>query len=200
MKKTFRLFTVALVIFMFATLVGCGADYSDKFVIGGIGPTTGTAASYGQSVRDGAQIAVDEINAAGGVNGVELVLLFEDDEALGDKAKSAYETLMDNGMQVLIGAVTSDASIAINSLTAADGILQITPSASAIEAAANPNTFRVCFTDPLQGVTTYAYDAVGNLTGSIDAEGAATAYTYDAIDRLIQFTDGRGNNTTYEYD
>ena len=86
MKKTFRLFTVALVIFMLATLAGCGADYSDKFVIGGIGPTTGTAASYGQSVRDGAQIAIDEINAADGVNGVELVLLFEDDEALGDKA------------------------------------------------------------------------------------------------------------------
>lgn len=163
MKKTFRLFTVALVIFMLATLAGCGADYSDKFVIGGIGPTTGTAASYGQSVRDGAQIAIDEINAAGGVNGVELVLLFEDDEALGDKAKSAYETLMDNGMQVLIGAVTSDASIAINSLTAADGILQITPSASAIEAAANPNTFRVCFTDPLQGVSmaNYAYSTLG---------------------------------------
>ena len=148
---------------MLATLAGCGADYSDKFVIGGIGPTTGTAASYGQSVRDGAQIAIDEINAAGGVNGVELVLLFEDDEALGDKAKSAYETLMDNGMQVLIGAVTSDASIAINSLTAADGILQITPSASAIEAAANPNTFRVCFTDPLQGVSmaNYAYNTLG---------------------------------------
>ena len=163
MKKTFRSFAVALVIFMLATLAGCGADYSDKFVIGGIGPTTGTAASYGQSVRDGAQIAIDEINAAGGVNGVELVLLFEDDEALGDKAKSAYETLMDNGMQVLIGCVTSDASIAINSLTAADGILQITPSASAIEAAANPNTFRVCFTDPLQGVSMadYAYNTLG---------------------------------------
>ena len=152
MKKAVRFLAAAMVVMMLAmALAGCGGSSGNEIVIGGVGPLTGTAATYGQSVRNAAQIAVDEINEAGGVNGVKLKLIFEDDEADGAKTKSAYETLMDKGMQILVGAVTSDSSIAINDLVAKDGILQITPSASAIEANVNPNTFRVCFTDPLQG-------------------------------------------------
>ena len=152
MKKAVRFLAAAMVVMMLAmALAGCGGSSGNEIVIGGVGPLTGTAATYGQSVRNAAQIAVDEINEAGGVNGVKLKLIFEDDEADGAKTKSAYETLMDKGMQILVGAVTSDSSIAINDLVAKDGILQVTPSASAIEANVNPNTFRVCFTDPLQG-------------------------------------------------
>ena len=152
MKKAVRFLAAAMVVMMLAmALAGCGGSSGNEIVIGGVGPLTGTAATYGQSVRNAAQIAVDEINEAGGVNGVKLKLIFEDDEADGAKTKSAYETLMDKAMQILVGAVTSDSSIAINDLVAKDGILQVTPSASAIEANVNPNTFRVCFTDPLQG-------------------------------------------------
>ena len=163
MKKAVRLLAIALAVIMLVSMAGCGEDLTGKIVIGGIGPLTGTASTYGQSVRNGAQIAIDEINAAGGVNGVQLALVFEDDEADGTKAKSAYETLMDKGMDILVGAVTSGASVSLNDLILKDGILQITPSASQIEAAQNPNSFRVCFTDPLQGVAMaeYAYNTLG---------------------------------------
>lgn len=164
MKKTVKFAALALSVLMIAAcFAGCGQDNSDKFILGGIGPLTGTASTYGQSVRNGAQIAIDEINAAGGVNGVKLALLFEDDEADGAKSVPAYEKLMDDGMDILIGAVTSGASVALNDVVAKDGILQITPSASQIEAAQNPNSFRVCFTDPLQGVAMadYAFNTLG---------------------------------------
>lgn len=173
MKKTFRFLAAALVVMMLAmTLAGCGST-SNEIVIGVTGPLTGGASTYGQSVVNAAQLAVDEINEAGGVNGVKLKLISEDDEADGAKAKSAYETLMDNGMQILVGAVTSGSSIAINDLVAKDGILQITPSASALDANKNPNTFRVCFTDPLQG------KAMAEYARELGYEKAAVIHNHD---------------------
>lgn len=145
---------------------GTGAatpTFKGEIVIGTTGPLTGPAASYGTSVKNGAQIAVDEINAAGGVNGFKLVYLVEDDEASGDKAKAAYDKLMDKGMQIFLGAVTSGASISLNDSLKEDGILQITPSASQLEAVSeNPNAFRICFTDPIQGqaMAEYAYNTL----------------------------------------
>lgn len=165
MKKSIKILAIVLAAMMLVgTLVGCGDDLSGKFVIGGLGPLTGTAATYGTSVRNGAQIAIDEINAAGGVNGVQLALIFADDEADSAKAVTAYENLMDKGMQVLIGATTSGVSVALNDSVGKDGILQITPSASQLEAVSvNSNAFRVCFTDPLQGIAMadYTYNTLG---------------------------------------
>lgn len=129
----------------------------DVFVIGGLGPLTGGAASYGISVKQGAEIAINEINAAGGVTAGDktytLALNFADDEGSEDKAITAYNTLMDQGINVLMGTVTSSPCIAISSLTAEDGILQITPSGSALGCTEYDNAFRICFTDPLQGIT-----------------------------------------------
>lgn len=171
MKKAFKILSIALAALMLVgTLASCGEDLSGKFIFGGIGPTTGTASTYGNSVRNGAQLAVDEINEAGGINGVKIALLFEDDEADSAKAVTAYETLMDKGMQVLIGATTSGASVALNDSVGKDGILQITPSASQLEAVSvNPNSFRVCFTDPLQGVAMadYAYNTLGYRSAAV---------------------------------
>lgn len=136
-------------------MAGCSDSGSsasgDKIVIGGIGPLTGDAASYGTSVKNGCQIAIDEINAAGGVNGKQLELLFEDDVCDEEKAISAYNKLMDSGINVLIGAVTSGCSIAVSEISSADNILQITPSGSAMDCTKHSNSFRICFTDPLQG-------------------------------------------------
>lgn len=129
----------------------------DVFLIGGIGPVTGSAASYGNSVKQGAEIAIKEINAAGGVTVGDktytLDMVFADDEATEDKAIQAYNSVMDQGAQAILGCVTSGACIAITDLTAADGILQITPSGSAMDCTKNDNAFRICFTDPAQGVT-----------------------------------------------
>ncbi len=148
------------------TLAGCGAngDKENTLKIGGTGPLTGTASTYGESVKNGAQLAVDEINKDGGVNGIKLEFMtFQDDAAEGPKAKTAYEKLMDDGMQIFMGAVTSGASVALNDLIKKDGILQVTPSASQIEAASeNSNAFRICFTDPLQGeaMAKYAFETL----------------------------------------
>ena len=135
---------------------GAAAAGEDVFLIGAIGPVTGSAASYGLSVKQGAQVAIDEINAAGGVvvgdKTYTLDMEFADDEATEDKAIQAYNTVMDKGADAILGAVTSGACIAITDLTAADGVLQITPSGSAMECTKNDNAFRVCFTDPAQGV------------------------------------------------
>jgi len=81
--------------------------------LAGIGPITGGAAIYGQAVMNGAQIAVDEINANGGVNGYPIEFKFADDVADGETSVNAYNSLMDWGMQVLVGPVTSGAAISV---------------------------------------------------------------------------------------
>ncbi len=134
---------------------------AETFLIGGIGPVTGGAASYGISVKQGAEVAIDEINKAGGVTvgdkTYQLALAFEDDEASEEKSPQAYNALMDQGINALMGTVTSGACLAITDLTAEDNILQITPSGSAKDCTKNPNAFRICFTDPLQGDTMAEY-------------------------------------------
>ncbi len=141
-----------------AVFTGCGSssgsessDGTATLTIGGIGPITGDYATYGVSVQNGAQIAVDEINEAGGINGVMLELLFEDDQTDAEMAVNAYGKLMDSGMDVLMGAVTSGACIAVGEESQKDGILQITPSGSQKECIQYDNAFRICFTDPAQG-------------------------------------------------
>ncbi len=121
-----------------------GGSSASVFKIGGIGPLTGDAASYGISVRQGAQVAVEEINAAGGVNGMKFELVFEDDECDEEKAVSAYNKIMENGVNAILGAVTSGCSIAVSEESVNDGILQITPSGSAMDCTKHPNSFRIC--------------------------------------------------------
>ncbi len=127
------------------------------FKIGGIGPVTGAAAAYGIAVKNGAELAVKEINAAGGINGSQIELNFQDDENDPEKAVNAYNTLKDWDMQMLVGAVTSKPCIAVASETLNDNMFQITPSGSAVECVANDNAFRVCFSDPDQGKASAQY-------------------------------------------
>ena len=141
---------------------GSSSDASGEavFKIGGIGPVTGGASIYGTAVRNGAQIAVDEINAAGGINGVQVEFDFQDDEHDAEKSVNAYNTLKDWGMQVLMGCVTSTPCIAVADKTAEDGMFQITPSGSSTDCIVNDNVFQVCFTDPNQGLESAKY--IGN--------------------------------------
>ena len=127
------------------------------FKIGGIGPVTGGAAIYGQAVKNGAQIAVDEINAAGGINGVQVEFNFQDDEHDAEKSVNAYNNLKDWGMQVLMGSVTSAPCIAVAEKTKDDNMFQITPSGTAVECVQYDNAFRMCFSDPNQGLESAKY-------------------------------------------
>ena len=166
----------------------------ETITIGSTGPLTGGAASYGISVKQGAEIAIEEINNAGGVKvgdkSYNLALQFEDDEADEEKARTAYSTLMDKKVDVIMGAVTSGSSLAITDLTKADNILQLTPSGSAAAITANDNVFRLCFTDPIQGKTIadyiikQGYDSVAVLYNNSDeySTGVYEAFKNELIE------------------
>ena len=133
------------------------ASGSDTFKIGATGPITGGAAIYGNAVKNGIQIAVDEINEAGGINGYQIDYNFQDDEHDAEKAVNAYNNLKDWGMQVLIGTTTSAPCIAVVEKTHADNMFQITPSGTAVECVQYDNAYRMCFSDPTQGTESTKY-------------------------------------------
>lgn len=186
MKK--RLLSLGLAAVMALSLAGCagsgdsegasdtkaegGAEEAaaadgEAFVLGGIGPVTGSGAAYGEAVRNGIELAVNEINEAGGINGYQVQFYFEDDEGDAEKAVNAYNTLKDKGMQMLVGTTTSKPCIAVGAESAADNMFQITPSGSAVQCVENDNVFRMCFSDPDQGKKSAEYIAEHNLAKKI---------------------------------
>ena len=160
MKKFFALLMAAMmVVSMFA---GCGssapaeteapgaAGTSTPIKVGSSGPLTNDYAVYGKAVEYGLTLAFEEINALGGL---QFEFRCEDDEADGEMAVNAYNTLMDWGMQIMAGPTTSGSAAAAAAECAADGVFMLTPSASdAAVITAGDNVFQICFTDPNQGI------------------------------------------------
>ena len=130
----------------------------ETFKIGVIGPMTGDYAQYGTNVYNAAKIAADEINENGGFNGYKVEILDAgDDQGDPEKAVNAYNDLIDKGMQMLCGTVTSGSCIAVGAEAAEDTFL-FTPSATALDCiTAGTNEFRMCFTDPAQGTKSAQY-------------------------------------------
>ena len=148
----------------------------ETFKIGAIGPMTGAAAVYGNAVMNAAQIAVDEINEAGGVNGVQLEFNPQDDEHDAEKSVNAYNALKDWGMQMLLGSVTSTPCIAVEAEAVNDNMFLLTPSGSAVDCiTAGDNAFRVCFSDPDQGAASAKYIGENGLAEKV-------AVIYDSSD------------------
>ncbi len=145
------------------TTTETGAASGETFKIGAMGPSTGGAALYGTAVWHGAQIAIDEINENGGINGYQIEYQFQDDEHDAEKAINGYNALKDWGVQALVGATTSTPTIAVAAETVNDRIFQITPSGTAVECVTNDNAFRVCFSDPTQGTKSAQYIAQNDL-------------------------------------
>ncbi len=189
MRKFFKralALTAAMTLSM-ASLTGCGTAKTDDtattaaggsadegsaqagstFKIGGIGPVTGAAAIYGTAVMNGATLAVNEINAAGGINGAQIEFKFEDDEHDPEKSVNAYNTLKDWGMQMLMGTVTSAPCIAVVEETHNDNMFQLTPSGSAVDSIQYDNAFRVCFSDPNQGSASAKYIGSHSLASKV---------------------------------
>ena len=163
-------------------LAGCGGSSSeqaekkaDAFYIGGIGPTTGAAAIYGNAAKNGAQIAIDEINETGGINGAQIEYNFQDDQHDAEKSVNAYNTLKDWGMQILYGCVTTTPCVAVADKTAEDNMFELTPSASSTDVIVNDNVFQMCFTDPNQGIASAQYIKEQNL-------GTKIGIIYDSSD------------------
>lgn len=160
-------------------LAACGSDTAGtsgkELIIGASGPLTGNTASYGQAVQKGAQLAVDEINAAGGVNGITLKLDFQDDENNAQKANNAYNIVKDNGAKVFMGTVTSGPCVSVVELAQEDNMFMITPSGTAVDCIKYDNAFRVCFNDPMQGTASAEYIATKQL-------GSKIGIIYDSSD------------------
>ena len=176
MKMLKKAASLALASAMVFSLAACGSNGggSDEgnadattFKIGGIGPTTGNNAIYGTAVQNGIQLAVDEINADGGINGYQIEYQFEDDQSDSEKSVNAYNTLKDWGMQMLVGTVTSTPCVAVVEETHADNMFQFTPSATTVEAIQYDNAFRMCFSDPSQGTVSADYIAENGLASKI---------------------------------
>jgi len=168
MKKFFALM---LAMIMVMSLVACGGSKKEEtkqesttteesaaaFKLGGTGPLTGGAAIYGNAAKNGAQIAVDEINAMGGI---QFELKYEDDQHDAEKAVNAYNALKDWGIQISLGSVTSKPCEATSAEAYADRIFSLTPSASSTAVTeGKDNTFQMCFMDPNQGSASAQYIA-----------------------------------------
>ena len=167
MKKTFTKFAaVAMAAVMAFALAACGGGSGDSgssaggdnvLKLGGIGPLTGPAALYGTAVKNGAQLAVDEINEAN-ADGLQLSWDMQDDEHDAEKSVNAYNKLVDDGMQVLIGTTTTAPCTAVAAEAAANRTFALTPSASGPAVTeGNDNVFQLCFSDPNQGIASAEY-------------------------------------------
>ena len=179
MKKFLKVVSIVTVFAVLLTcFAGCGKkESSDAIKIGAIGPITGGAAIYGQAVKNGAEIALEEVNAKGDL---KFELKYEDDENDAEKAVNAYNKLKDWGMQISLGTVTTQPCIAVSTELDADRIFAITPSASSTDVLGgqpdeNGNVtiqrktsmFQMCFTDPNQGVASAEYIKEQNLGSKI---------------------------------
>ncbi|MGN0365117.1 MAG: ABC transporter substrate-binding protein [Suilimivivens sp.] len=194
MKSLKKAMSLTLAAAMIMTmLAGCGSSKTETtdastttesstsasgetFKIGSIGPATGGAAVYGLAVQHGAELAIKEINAAGGINGYQIEFNFQDDECDNEKSVNAYNTLKDWGMQMLVGTTTSGCCIAVAAESSNDNMFQITPSGSSVDCiSTNDNVYQVCFTDPNQGIATAQYIGANNVAEKI-------AVIYDSSD------------------
>ncbi|MBR5558765.1 MAG: ABC transporter substrate-binding protein [Oscillospiraceae bacterium] len=171
-----RILAILMALMMVLSLTACGgskapaADGSATALkLGGVGPLTGGAAIYGNAAKQGAEIAVEEINAMGGE--ITFDLRYEDDAHDAEKSVNAYNTLKDWGMQIFLGSVTSTPGVATSVEANADNMFYLTPSASStdvlggvenpltgtVDIARKANIFQMCFVDPNQGSASAQY-------------------------------------------
>ncbi len=159
MKNTAKLLSLALVLLMtVACFAACSGDSkvnyaknNTEYYIGASGPLTGGAAVYGIAVKNSAQMAVDEINAKGGVNGVKLKFVMMDDAHKPENVSTNYTTMFEAGMQVSLGCVTSAPCLEFKTLSHNDNLFFLTPSASADAVVEYDNAYQMCFADANQG-------------------------------------------------
>ena len=183
MKQLKKISLLVAAAMAMSAVAGCGTANKSNgtdgaaIKVGGVGPLTGAAAIYGQAVERGAEIAVEEVNSLGDIR---FELKYEDDENDPEKSVNAYNNLKDWGMQISLGAVTTQPCIAVSTETNADRYFALTPSASSTDVIGGQpdkngnvtiqrkdNMFQMCFTDPNQGVASAQYIKEQNLGDKI---------------------------------
>ena len=169
MRKIVVLFAAALCVASMA--FAGGAKDSDAVTIGAIFPLSGGVAYYGNESRDGALLALEEINAAGGLLGKKLALISEDDEGNAEKTVNAFTKLTSRDkVTIILGSSTSGPTQAISTLAQRNKVVLISPSATNIDVTkAGDYVFRACFIDPFQGVVgaDFAYKTLGNRRAAV---------------------------------
>ena len=192
MKNFKKIFAVLLALTLVVTcFAACGGkeekpNGEQVLKIGVTGPLTGDNAQYGLAVKYGAELAAAEINAAGGINGIKIEILAEDDVAAPEGAQNGYNALMDKGMKLSLGSVTSGACAAFLGEAKNDNMFMLTASATAVEAIDGDNAFRVCFSDPAQGTVSADYIADNKLASKVaiiyDSSDAYSTGIYEKFD------------------
>ena len=162
MKMSKILAVVMALVLCLGCLAGCGAKNSytannTEFVIGVSGPLTGPAAVYGVAVKNSAQMAVEEINAAGGFDGVNFKFVATDDVHDATKVAANYASMLEGGMQVSLGTVTTAPGLEFTKLSAEDNVFFLTPSASGDKIPEFDNGYQMCFADGNQGAVAAEY-------------------------------------------
>ncbi len=167
-----------MAVLMVAALAACGGEPANNggndtpdattVKIGGIGPLTGAYANYGLSEKNGAELAVKEINEAGGIAGKQVELSYQDSQGKSDSAVNAYGKLMDWGMEVSLGCVLSGENASVVAAARDDDVLLLTPSGSADKCIeGNDKAFRICFYDSYQGAAAAQYIKDNNMVDTV---------------------------------
>jgi branched-chain amino acid transport system substrate-binding protein len=185
----------ALACVAFIILAGCKAKNMDIITIGGIFPLSGPVAVYGDECKNGIELAIEEINAQGGINGKKIALISEDDEGNPEKTVNAYKKLTTSDkVSIIIGSLTSGCTQAITSLAQAQKVLLVAPAATMESITdAGDYIFRACFIDPFQGTVGGIFAAT-----SLGAKKAAILYdngndySVGLKDNFITAFQGRG--------
>lgn len=182
--------------------VGCSKNDGNTVKIGGVAPLSGAVAVYGVECKNGIDLAVEEINAAGGINGKQVQFVCEDDEGAPDKTVNAFKKLTTkDGIKVVIGSLTSGCTQAITTLAQAGKVIQIAPAATApaITDAGN-YIFRACFIDPFQGTVggKFAAENLGKRRAAILYD-IGNDYSVGLADNFkISFTENGGEIVSVE--
>ena len=151
---TRRLFTAALTTLVITTLAcgGCGKK-SDEIQVGAFLSLSGSDSTFGTDTRDGIELAVEEVNGAGGVKGKKVKVLYEDDKSTTQEASQKVRQLIDRDKVVaILGEVASSRSLAGGLIANTSHVPMVTPSSTAVDVTKGREwVFRTCFTDDQQG-------------------------------------------------
>ncbi len=160
-KKILSLVLAVLCVMGAMSFASCGnknyAENNTEYTIGVSGPLSGDNAIYGLAVQNSAQLAIDEINANGGLNGVKFKLVALDDKASPDNVKTTYNALLKEGVQATLGTVTTGAGLQFTDLSVKQNVFFLTPSATGDDIPANANGYQMCFADSNQGTEAAKY-------------------------------------------
>lgn len=167
-----RFLSILLAGCLAASLTACGgtkeesaapAESGDSasggpILLGTISPNTGNLAAYGTAIMNGVNLAVEEINAAGGVLGSQIQVINADDQGDPTECMNAFNSLVSQGVGLIIGSVTSSCTSAITDSANEEEVVLTSPSSTADSITTEDDyVFRACYADSFQGAIAAAY-------------------------------------------